>query len=314
MHSDWWQMPDFLTEGIMRTALKPAIGATMIALAAMSGAASAAPLETLYFTQSSQYDGAPSFNNSQGLVPLLATPTKFQWTSTLSNPDATSSLEIFSYNSASAEAASGDLNANGLWNANEWFRIDQLVQHNEVLSVPAGVPNPNPLWSGSIIGTFAVFQNSDFTGPLLTGGSDTTTTSLRYWETTNVTTGLDNCDGPTPLGSICDDEYTVLALSLAPLAFTLDGYEYTIDFRLEPATGTIVCVNGDLSPACQAAGVTFGAGELMKVYAAELDESNLFVAARWTATQIPEPGVLGLLGIGLMGMGLSARRRKATAA
>jgi hypothetical protein len=311
MHSDWWQMPDFLTEGIMRTALKPAICATMIALAAMSGAANAAPLTQLHFTQASAYDPTSlDFDNSQGLVPAFSDSNRtFSWTSPPSG--TTSSLTIESYNSGQTEAAAGD--ANGEWNAGEWFRIDQLIQRNQVLSVPGGVPVPNPLWIADIIGTFAVYQNADFSNALLPGGSDTTTTTLKYWETLNED-NLDQCDGPTPLGSLCDDEYTVLALSLAPLSFILDDYIYEISFRLEPGAGTTVCVKDALSPECEAAGVTFDADELIKVYAAEQEQSNLFVAAAWTATQIPEPGVLGLLGIGLMGMGLSARRRKATAA
>lgn len=309
------KMPDFLTEGIMRIALKPAIGATMIALAAMSGAANAAPLTQLHFTQASVYDTNPAslfFDDSQGLEPAFSNFDRtFSWRSPIS--DTTSSLTIESYNSGESEAKAGDTNANGEWNAGEWFRIDQLIQRNQILSVPGDVPVPNPLWIASIIGTFAVFQNADFTGALLPGGSDTTTTRIKYWETLNEGS-LPACDAPTPENSLCDDEYTVLTLSLAPLSFILDDYLYEISFRLEPGVGTTVCVNGDLSAECLAAGVTFGADELIKVYAAELAESNLFLGVAWEATRIPEPGILGLLGIGLVGMGLSARRRGASAA
>lgn len=314
MHNDWWQMPDFLTEGIMRTALKPAIGATMIALAAMSGAATAAPLDTLYFTQTSgfsnpvtEFNGGPqglslAYNGPVASPPgSLNTYEQLAWTSSLN--DATSSLTIESYDSSSSP------NGDGAWNAGDWFRIDRLFQSNEVLSVPAGVDNPNPLWIADILGNFRVFSDAGFTS-LLKDDLDSVTT-VKYWETTNAA----GCaESPNPLGSVCDDIYTVMELSLAPISFILDGYKYEISFRLEPGETTLVC-DGSPVPACLAeAGSQPGEGELFKVYAAEGFDSEIFVAAAWTATQIPEPGVLGLLGIGLMGMGLSARRRKATAA
>ena len=313
MRNDWWQMPDFLTEGIMRTALKPAIGATMIALAAMSGAASAAPLDTLYFTQTSGFmNPAQFFGEDQDLTlayngPITSPPgsantfEQLAWTSGING--ATSSLTVNSYNSATSP------NGDGEWNAGEWFQIDRLFQSNEVLSVPGGVPNPNPLWIADILGNFRVFSDAGFSS-LLKDDLDSVTT-VKYWETTNTA----GCAGsPNPLGSVCDDIYTVMELSLAPISFILDGYKYEISFRLEPGATTLVC-DGSPVPACLAeAGSQPGEGELFKVYAAEGFDSEIFVAAAWTATKIPEPGVLGLLGIGLMGMGLSARRRKATAA
>jgi len=319
MHDDSRQMPDFLTEGIMRIALKPAIGATMIALAAMSGAASAAPLDTLYFTQTSGFSNpVTEFNGGpQGLTlayngPIASPPgstntvEQLAWTSnhpTVGNGN-TSSLTIESYDSSSSPNADVDG-----WNAGDWFRIDKLFQENQVLAVPSGVANPNPLWIANILGNFRVFSDAGFS-TLLKDDLDSVTT-VKYWETSNTA----GCSGsPNPVGSVCDDIYTVMELSLAPISFILDGYKYEISFRLEPGATTLIC-DGSPVPACLAeAGAQPGAGELFKVYAAEGFDSEIFVAAAWTATKIPEPGVLGLLGIGLMGMGLSARRRKATAA
>ena len=315
MRDDSRQMPDFLTEGIMRTALKPAIGATMIALAAMSGAASAAQLDTLYFTQTSGFSNpAQFFGGPQGLTlayngPITSPPgslntfEQLAWTSSLNN--ATSSLTVTSYDSSTSP------NSDGAWNAGDWFRIDRLFQQNQVLSVPSNVANPNPLWIADILGNFRVYQDATFSPLSLLKDDLDSVTTVKYWETTNTA----GCAGsPNPLGSVCDDIYTVMELSLAPISFILDGYKYEISFRLEPGATTLVC-DGSPVPACLAeAGAQPGAGELFKVYAAEGFDSEIFVAAAWTATKIPEPGVLGLLGIGLMGMGLSARRRKATAA
>lgn len=310
------KMPDFLTEGIMRNALKPAIGATMIALAAMSGAANAAPLTALHFTQTSgfsnpvtEFNGGPqglslAYNNPIASPPGSAnTVAQLAWTSSLNN--ATSSLTVNSYDSSSSP------NGDGEWNAGEWFQIDRIFQENEVLSVDGSVPNPNPLWIANILGNFRVFSDAGFTS-LLKDDLDSVTT-VKYWETTNTASPA-GCGSPNPLGSACDDIYTVMELSLAPISFILDGYKYEISFMLQPGATTLVC-DGSAVPACVAeAGSQPGVGELFKVYAEEGADSEIFVAAAWTATRIPEPGILGLLGIGLVGMGLTARRRGASAA
>lgn len=296
--------------------------AVAVALAGVAGSAAAAPEAQLYFTQNSGWlnpltDGNATtvFNGGpQGLTFAANNPLgdpagtfgQLAWSSTI-NPPATSSLTLSSYSSQSSP------NGDGVWNSGQWFRIDSILQSNQVLQVNGNVANPNPLWVADVLGNFRVFtaDAGGNQGALLTQSLNSPT-RITYWETTNTNTP-GGCTSPNPLGSACDDIYTVLQLSLAPVAFSYNGYQYTVNFRLESDTA-LVCDGTAVAPCSTEPGAQPGPGELLKVYAREGQNSTIFVAASWTAEQIPvpEPSVMALMGAGVLGLGMAARRRRTT--
>jgi len=104
------------------------------------------------------------------------------------------------------------------------------------------------------------------------------------------------CPGPNPLGSVCDDIFVVAGLDqvTGSFLFPFGGETYSLSFRVlaDPLTGSFF---DDANPD--------GGGT---IYTAENFTSQLRVQAR--IDQIPEPGTLALLGLGLLGLPLVARR------
>jgi hypothetical protein len=115
--------------------------------------------------------------------------------------------------------------------------------------------------------------------------SDQQTIEIAFTETFNRAP----CPPPNPQGSTCDDFWTFDFSEFAPVSFTSDGVQYTIEFRLANLSNATF----DFDP-------TTGVGT---IYTAEGVTSALDVQMRIIAREVPEPATLLLLGTGLVSVG-----------
>lgn len=163
--------------------------------------------------------------------------------------------------------------------ADTWTTISTLT-HNNVL-IPGAVNwGPQDIW-----GRF-VLTDSDGGSSVVLDSDEAISISLT--ETPNTT-----CAPPNPVGTTCDDFFTFTIGGLASLFFDAnDGSKWRADFGL-----------GNLVNAVQI-GAT--------VYTGEARSSSLDVLVKLTMledTEVPEPGMMGLMGLGLLGLGMYHRRR-----
>ena len=130
----------------------------------------------------------------------------------------------------------------------------------------------------------------------------TTSNRIEFNETLNQT----SCPGLNPLDTNCDDVFTASVGAFAPVSFNYLGYRYDLTFDLIAGTSTD---NG--VPAGTSTVVPNGDGTI-SVYTPEFNPgtSAIHVVMSYSATRIPEPSVLGLLGAGMLALGFVGRRRK----
>ncbi len=114
--------------------------------------------------------------------------------------------------------------------------------------------------------------------------------TLRFKETPND----GNCEDGNPAGSNCDDVFGFVAVANSdPTSFTYGGSQYNVDITgFWDALAPGGALRGDNN-----------------FYSAELG-SNL-ASVQFAVTQVPEPGSIALLGLGLLGLGAMRRRVKA---
>lgn len=307
--------------------------AAVLATALAASGASALPvaLDQLYFTQFAGWDSSvggstftPGTTGLTGLdfdkgVAVVGAPAGavsiMDWNSAVGPNE--SSIEIISYNDSTtplrfnssltaADATPGE------WNEGDWWVIDTLLQTNEVLTAGPDFNGiaPNPLWVADTLANLSLFTDVGRTD--LLGADLNSVVGISFFESRNNV----GCGSQNPLGTSCDDVFTVAAVDFAPIQFVRDGFFYDISFTLIPGPSTnqgvdqgttLVCPSAD--PRC--VGVTVPAGEI-RVFTPEFNPgtSSINVAMRFDTRPVPAPGVLGLVGAGAFAVSFLARRRR----
>ncbi|QBL09613.1 PEP-CTERM sorting domain-containing protein [Rheinheimera sp. D18] len=253
---------------------KKSLLATVGGLALLSGSVQAALIGSFDFATSSGWlaDGTATTYNSQtntsancnsGALPgVNACGLTFSGAQEL-GPDGYTTVDWFSNGGAGPSGLDIASISDTLMTNGGWVNTGEITHRNYVLPSPA-----TTLRDLNLLSSFQIV--SPFVSAPAFGNF-----GIQFTETTNT----NPCPAPNPLGSVCDDFFEISGLP-APLSFTIDGYTYNIEFRLFGGVGFIVADN--------------------TLYTRESATNNLFVQARVTATQVPEPATLGILGLGLL--------------
>lgn len=156
-----------------------------------------------------------------------------------------------------------------------WTNTGAAVHYNNIIT-PAG----GYMTSSTLSTTFQLLTPG--AGPVNLANID-----ISFLETPNIAP----CATTNPHGTVCDDIFTITALP-PPIVFVLDGTSYTVSFRFADGPGSIV-VDDTIWTAENSPGTAV-----------------MFTQARIDARAVPVPGVLALMGAGLMMLGWRKRDRK----
>lgn len=155
-----------------------------------------------------------------------------------------------------------------------WTNTGVGVHYNNVITLAGGAMNS------------AILRTSfELTSPLATG---TFQTDIDF--DFNETENANGCPAGNPHGTMCDDVFE-LGSTLAPIAFPYMGENYVVQFRIIGGPGAIVEDGNIIFTAEESPGTAV-----------------FYIQARIDA--VPVPGVLGLMGLGLVMIGWRTRRRR----
>lgn len=155
-----------------------------------------------------------------------------------------------------------------------WVNTGAAVHYNNIITV-----------AGGNMETSILRTNFRLTTPGPGSPPVQTDLDIMFNETLNESP----CPDGNPHGTTCDDIFT-LSGTLSPITFFVDGQLYKASFRFANGPGAIVDGN--------------------TIYTAEESPGTAVVYVQGRIDTIPLPGVLALMGMGLMMIGWRVRRRK----
>lgn len=118
-----------------------------------------------------------------------------------------------------------------------------------------------------------------------------------FFETTNFPGDPPGC--PAGDAEPCDDIFVLLSPEALSTQFVREGFLYTVDLNI----AGLVTLSDDV---CSG----FGQASGCRGFQTDEGEVNEFTTSfSISAVAVPEPGILGLVGLGLFGIGAASRRR-----